>query len=466
MDRQQRALWVDKMLAEMDLARPTTYSLPSGRNSAWRVAPASVLLSPEQTEVIYGLGNVLRSFYSAADKLYYLGLSEPKYTFVPEYLDKGKPARLVAVSRHVRFKGVLPLIVRPDLLWTEGGFVATEFDSVPGGLGILAGMESLYCSLGDNVPNSTDAFAQAVKALHKSGIFAIVVSDECAGYRDEMSYLASELNKRGVKAHCLRPEQIEIRPDGLFYAEHRISTIYRFFELFDIDNVPNGWEMIEAATRGLVKMTPPPKAYLEEKLWFALIHHPVLKQYWEQSMGVKDFSRLRSLVPLTHVLDPRPVPPHAVIAGLYVREQAVNSYLELTNLPRGERSYVLKPSGFSPLAWGSRGVILGRELTTRAWGQQLERALASFEEQPFVLQQYYPSSTESQEFYDFTSGKLQVFTGKSRYCPYFFNIAKAVISGGMLVTTCPVDKPLIHGMTDAVMVPAILDPLGMQAQRS
>ncbi|MDP3488117.1 MAG: hypothetical protein Q8S19_09330 [Bacillota bacterium] len=453
MERHQRAIWVDKMLAEMGLARPTTYSLPHGRNSAWRVAPAPAMLSAEQAEAISCLGHVLRSFYVAADKLYYLGLSDAKYSFVPEYLDKGKPARIVAVSRHARFKGVLPLIFRPDLLWTEGGFVATEFDSIPGGVGLLSGMEFLYRSLGSNVPDSADAFAQAVKALHKNGLFAIVVSNESAGYRDEMCYLASELSKRGVKAHCLRPEQIDFRADGLFSGGQRITTLYRFFELFDIDNVSNGWDMIEAATQGLVKMTPPPKAYLEEKLWFALIHHPTLRQYWEQSMGVKDFSRLRSLIPLTHVLDPRPVPPHAIIADLYVNGQVVNSYLELTTLPRSDRSYVLKPSGFSPTAWGSRGVVLGRELTTKAWGQQLERALASFDEQPFVLQQYYPSSTELQEFYDFASGKLQEFTGKSRYCPYFFNTAKTVIPGGILVTTCQLDKPLIHGMTDAVMAP-------------
>lgn len=456
MDRQQRALWVDKELAELGLARPTTYSLPHGRNCAWRVAPAPAMLSLEQAEAISGLGRVLRSFYIAADKLYYLGLSDPQYAFVPDYLDKGKPARIVAVSRNARFKGVLPLIFRPDLLWVDSSFAATEFDSIPGGVGLLAAMESLYRTLGSNVPSSADAFAQSVKSLHKTGLFAFIVSDESAGYRDEMSYLASELNKRGVKACCLRPEQVQFRTDGLYYDEQRITTLYRFFELFDIDNVANGWDMIEAATQGLVKMTPPPKAYLEEKLWFALIHHPVLRQYWEQSMGVKDFARLVGLIPLTHVLDPRPVPPHAIIAGLYKKGQVVNSYGELRNLPRSDRSYVLKPSGFSPTAWGSRGVVLGRELTTRAWAQQLERALASFEEQPFVLQQYYHSSTHSQEFYDFASGKLQEFTGKSRYCPYFFNTSKTVIPGGMLVTTCPVDKPLIHGMTDAVMVPAIL----------
>ena len=154
MDRQQRALWVDKMLAELGLARPTTYSLPHGRNAAWRVAPEPAILSVEQAEEISGLGHVLRSFYTAADKLYQLGLNDARYAFVPEYLDKGKPARIVAVARHARFKGVLPLILRPDLLWTEGGFMATEFDSIPGGVGLLSGMESLYRGFGDNVPNS------------------------------------------------------------------------------------------------------------------------------------------------------------------------------------------------------------------------------------------------------------------------------------------------------------------------
>lgn len=454
MDKQARAIWVDEQIHKLGLARPTSYELPSGRRSAWRVASSPISLSGEQANALRGLGHLLRSFYAAADRLYHLGLTDRRYAFVPEYLDLGKPKRIVQSSRHPRFKGVLPLIIRPDLLWTNKGFVATEFDSIPGGVGLLSGMESLYREFSHGVPNSAEAFAEAIRVLHVRGLLAIVVSDESAGYRDEMQYLASTLVTRGINAQCLRPEDVEVRPTGVYAGKERIATIYRFFELFDVDNVPNGWAMLEAAMVGLVKLTPPPKAYLEEKLWFALIHHPVLATYWAKNLGQAAFDRLKSLVPSTFVLDSRPLPPHGVIAGLETKGQVVSSYLELTDLPRSERNYVIKPSGFSPLAWGSRGVVLGKELTTKAWAEELERVLEAFVEQPFILQEYHASRVEQQEYYDFSTKTMQTFVGKARYCPYFFTAGKEVISGGVLITNCPVDKPLIHGMTDAVMVSA------------
>jgi len=453
MDKRAQSLWIDEKLAKLGLARPTTYALPDGRQSAWRVSPAPAELSMGQVKGLVGMASVLRSFYAAADKLYHLGLTDRRYEFVPGYLDQGKPARIIAVGREARFKGVLPLVMRPDLLWTEHGYVATEFDSIPGGVGLLAGMEALYQQLGFKLPNTAANFAQAVKSIHKKGLFAIVVSEECSGYRGEMQYLATCLRESGVNAHCLRPEELQHRSGGVYFSDQRVATLYRFFELFDIDNVPYGWEMLEAAAQGLVKMTPPPKAYLEEKLWFALIHHPVLMSYWRLALGETAYEMLCRLVPRSFVLDPRPVPPHAVIAGLTTKGQVVNSFRELLNLPRSERGYVLKPSGFSPKAWGSRGVILGKELTTKAWGCELERALASFSDQPLVLQEYHASISEPREFLDYASDQMKAFVGKSRYCPYFFNTSRNTLPGGMLVTTCPLDKPLIHGMTDAVLLP-------------
>jgi len=452
----QDALWVDRSVAQLGLARATAYGLPEGRQSAWRTAPAPRTLTAEQACAISGLGAVLRSFYAAADKLYHLGITEPKYAFVPEYLDRGKPGRVVTTSRLPRFKGILPLIMRPDLLWTSQGFIATEFDSIPGGAGLLSGMEYLYRERGFPVPSTIDALAGAFMAIHKGGVLAIIVSEESASYRAEMTYLATELCKRDIKAICLKPEQVESRSTGLYYLNQRITTLYRFFEMFDIDNVPNGWDMIEAAAKGQVKMTPPPKAYLEEKMWFALIHHPVLQAYWNKAMGESFCSRLKALIPLSFILDNRPVPPHATINNLYLGNQPVQSFGELADLPRKERSLVLKPSGYSPSAWGSRGVVLGGELTTKAWNAELERALSQFNDHPYVLQQYYPSVHEEQAFLEFPSKQILSFKGKSRYCPYFFNAGKDVLSGGVLVTCCPLEKPLIHGMTDAVMMPGIM----------
>ena len=64
--------------------------------------------------------------------------------WVAEYLDRGKPAALVQHARDGRMRGVFPSVLRPDLLLTDEGFVMTELDSVPGGIGLTAFLNRLY----------------------------------------------------------------------------------------------------------------------------------------------------------------------------------------------------------------------------------------------------------------------------------------------------------------------------------
>ena len=46
--------------------------------------------------------------------------------------------------------------------------------------------------------------------------------------------------------------------------------------------------------------------------------------------------------------------------------------------------------------------------------------------------------------------------GRARLCPYYFVSDNQVELVGILTTICPLDKKLIHGMVDAVMVPTRL----------
>jgi hypothetical protein len=60
-------------------------------------------------------------------------------------------------------------------------------------------------------------------------------------------------------------------------------VLYRNFELFDLLNVPKQELMLYAARHNRVKMTPPPKAHLEEKLAFALLHNAALAKFWRRN---------------------------------------------------------------------------------------------------------------------------------------------------------------------------------------
>jgi len=46
--------------------------------------------------------------------------------------------------------------------------------------------------------------------------------------------------------------------------------------------------------------------------------------------------------------------------------------------------------------------------------------------------------------------------GRVRLSPYYFIAGDNVELGGILATVCPLDKKLIHGMTEAVMAPCTL----------
>ena len=406
MNREEKAKYVDEQLFEIGLGRPSEYKLPEERKTAWRVSPEPFEITAAQRQMIASIGQAMQKFYKAADNLYHLGLVEESLSFVVDYLDRGKPARVIDVSREPRFKGQLPLILRPDLLWTEKGFKASEFDSIPGGAGLLAGMEHVYGALGHELPSTASVFAQALAQVHKKGLIAIVVSEESSGYRAEMEFLATQVSLQGLPIVCLKPEEVDIGPLGVSYRGKTIGTIYRFFELFDLDNVLGGHQLLRAAAKGFVQMTPPPKAYLEEKLWFSLLRHPRLLRYWEKAMGKKWYYQLLDIIPQTFILDDRPLPPHAVIAGLTKEGQGLSSFLELSDLPHSARKYVVKPSGFSPESWGSRGVVLGREVSTKAWGEHLEHALQRFVENPHVLQEFHYSLLQDITYYDFAQQAL------------------------------------------------------------
>jgi hypothetical protein len=51
---------------------------------------------------------------------------------------------MIAHQRSSEQRNVIPRVIRPDLLLTENGFIASELDGVPGGIGTLAWLSQTY----------------------------------------------------------------------------------------------------------------------------------------------------------------------------------------------------------------------------------------------------------------------------------------------------------------------------------
>lgn len=443
-------LAVDRALAEGNITRTTSRFKPEQRFAPFRVGPEPLMLNPLQGSRIETLGRLLRRFYHAADELYYLSVNQDAPRWLAHHLDVGKPQRLLELAKHPFFRNDLPIIIRPDLLLTPGGFKATELDSVPGSMGLLGFLEQVYDKSGTSLlgsGNTPAAFAAALTALSPGGKAAVVISEECSGYRQETAWLSAEWSETGLQIPTVRPEELSYTADGVWLNGERLDLVYRFFELFDLENIPGGYELLDLAAAGRVVITPPPKPHLEEKMWFAFLHHPDLTSWWLNLLGSDDYLALLEIVPQTWLL----TPDRQVFSGGPF--PGVN---RLKSTSRRERPFVIKPSGFSPLAWGGHGYSRGKDYTTKRWAATIERLAAQDNELPHILQEYQHSEPVLARYYDFANQEMSSFVGKVRLCPYYFLIQEQTVLSGALSTIVPVSKPVIHGMTEAVMVPTAI----------
>ena len=370
-----------------------------------------------------------------------------------------------------RFRDEIPRVIRPDLLLTETGLMITELDSVPGGIGITGCLAHTYSDLGwpliGGRNGMVEGFAAMIKdlAADRPPVLAIVVSEEAKDYRPEMAWLAARLRETGLPAYALTPKDMGFTEDTLQLVDGQaITVLYRFFELFDLKNIPKIELFFYAAKKGRVTLTPPAKPWLEEKMAFALLHHPVLESFWRDALNAEAFETLRRLMPQTWILDPRPIPPHAVIPGLAPGGRPLSDYQGMARLGQKERRFVIKPSGFSELAWGSRGVSVGHDMAQQEWAETLERALTSFPDSPHILQEFRKARRISAHYHDPIANEIIEMPGRVRLSPYYFVVGDTVQLGGILATVVPLDKKLIHGMTDAIMAPCVLETDSMTTE--
>jgi hypothetical protein len=361
----------------------------------------------------------------------------------------------------------MPGIIRPDVIVTEKGFSVTELDSVPGGFGLTTQLMKLYSEDGQKIVGEEEGgifrlFYQMVEGLSKipNCVCAIVVSDEAEDYFSEMTFLAKLLKNAGYSVFAVRPDEVIFREEGLFLNEGgddiQIDVVYRFFELFDLKNIPKSELLMFSSKKGKVKTTPPYKHYHEEKLGFALFHHPSLTSWWKNTLGDETFALLLHLIPKTWVLDNRVLPPHAVIPGLMLKGNTVSNWNELSAVSQKEREMVIKTSGFSPESWGSRGVTIGHDVSAEEWGQTLENSLKDFPNNPSILQEFHKGKQYRVSYFDFKSASEIKMDSRVRLTPYYFVINQKAQLGGILATLCPHNKKKIHGMVDAIMVPCAI----------
>ena len=411
----------------------------------WRTSPLPYPLGPALAKEVESLGRVLLQFYRAVNLLYRKSVEGTQPEWVARWLDQGKPAELIQLQRSPALKNDLPRVIRPDLLITEHGLSVTELDSIPGGIGLTGWLNQTYSAMGAEVLGGPDGMLRGFASIFGDAPTThIVVSEEAATYRPEMIWVAGQLGRTRFKVQ-----------DARFRAFTDGDAVYRFFELFDLANVPSASLLSDLAVAKRIRLTPPPKPIFEEKMLFALLWNRNLHDFWRQELGDSFFRRLLRLVPYTWIVDPAPLPPHAAIPEL-----GLTDWRQLKLLSQKERELILKVSGFSAHAWGARGVHLGSDLSHADWAAAVDEAIAHFGRSPRILQRYHKPARVETQWFDFEHNELTSLKGRVRLCPYYFvagdaDAARAEL-GGVLATICPADKKIIHGMKDAIFAPCSL----------
>ena len=73
----------------------------------------------------------------------------------------------------------------------------------------------------------------------------------------------------------------------------------------------------------------------------------------------------------------------------------------------------------------------------------------------------HPPALVDAEWFDFQKSEVVPMKGRLRLCPYYFVSGEGDAArpqlGGVLATINPADKKIIHGMSEAILVPCVCE---------
>ncbi|HIA13523.1 MAG TPA: hypothetical protein EYN74_01280, partial [Nitrospirales bacterium] len=263
-----RALRIRDHLTHAELYAPRPERQDEGTTLRhWRIGAEPFMVSQQEHALLTTLGPLLHAFMQSCNTLYLQSVSGRQPAWIAEYLDLGKPQELIAFSRMRRLRSSIPAIIRPDIIPTDSGHMITELDAVPGGFGLTGALLDAYhddSALPASEPMRNcmvDGFADMIRHTANSDgatdnpiVLAIVVSEEAKDYRPEMAWLATQLRESGILSYAVTPQEIQFTEDELRISAdgitRSITVLYRFFELFDLKNIPDFHFIVCDAERG------------------------------------------------------------------------------------------------------------------------------------------------------------------------------------------------------------------------
>ena len=222
MDAKERCLFIDGLTPKGGLYTDTRREVHPSANSSWQVSPDPFWMPGQIVKHFEDLGRHLHQFYRAANQLYWQSFRGIQPKWAAAYLDIGKPAEVIGYGRMNRFKQHLPRVIRPDIIPTKDGMIASELDSIPGGIGFTGSLADRYARLGAEIVGGSDGMVTGFSRMVASvagkpePVLGVIVSEESEAYRPEMQWLGEALRATGLETYVLRPQDVVFTEEGLF----------------------------------------------------------------------------------------------------------------------------------------------------------------------------------------------------------------------------------------------------------
>ena len=387
----------------------------SGNDIPFRVSPKPFKLTAKQTRELNEIGHLVCAYMDAVIELY------NNNEDVRKILDKGKP--------DIYLKGQMPryLFLRPDLMLTNNGFSICEIETSPFGLALAEILNRAYGNKNFNTIVDENKLKSYISSeVSQDGIIAY--SDKTKAFGGQMQYLADQIFSDGKK------KWISKIVDGEDIAS---KEIYRAFYLSEYLNDKNIARILQIDNMHTPTLTP----QVEEKAVLSFIWDKRFVEFFRGRVGQADFEHLRTIIPPTWILGGEGN------FDLGMPNGASNS-LDIADLEKSKRKYVLKQSGFSSGSSWAEGVSFLHKLSKKSVREKLEAAIKD-DTHLYVLQEFREGKHQMMEYVE-ANDEISKIKAKIRITPYYSFSGKH--KGELIaakVTGCE-NTEYIHASTESI----------------
>lgn len=395
--------------------RREEYRSTSENNINFRISPEPFKLNKSQKKELEDIGEVICNYMDSCIELYKTNSS------VHELLDRGKP------EEYKNIQGVKYLFLRPDLILTDSGFSVCEIETSPFGLGLAEVLNRAYGNEGyDTIVQENELKNYIQSKVGNTG--TIAYSDKVKSFKGQLEFMANQLFSGNGKIWTAR----KIGTESISSKE-----IYRAFYLNEQLTDKNIANLFNEEHIYIPTSTP----QFEEKALLSFIWDRRFTQFFISKLGESEFKLLRNLIPKTWVLGEK----QYVDEGL---PQGKKSSIELANIGKSNRKFVLKQSGFiSSSSWGE-GVVFLHKMGGQKASEMIKSALED-KRHLYIIQEFTQGKVIPMEYLN-SSGERVNSNARIRLTPYYAYVGRE--KGKLIaakVTGCE-NTEYIHASTASI----------------